>query len=160
MAFSVNEPASELNQLRPLFPSFSLYLFQQNFLILKKEKESQILMEHTKMFEVQMPDLKPMKQCRKEVKLLKHLWDFYNVVTSSFLNWNTTLWAEINVEVRRPLLTLSQRNNFLLLTIYFAVALRIGCLPNSLHLFLFICLFLYRCSPKLTVLNHYWCLNI
>ena len=52
------------------------------------------------MFEVSVPDYKQIRICRKEVRSLKHLWDFVNVVTSSFENWNSTPWKMINVEVR------------------------------------------------------------
>lgn len=57
------------------------------------------------MFEVSVPDYKQIRICRKEVRSLKHLWDFVNVVTSSFKNWNSTPWKMINVEVRRRRIT-------------------------------------------------------
>lgn len=57
------------------------------------------------MFEVSVPDYKQIRICRKEVRFLKHLWDFVNVVTSSFKNWNSTPWKMINVEVRRRRIT-------------------------------------------------------
>ena len=56
------------------------------------------LCESAGLFEVNMPDFKQLKACRKEVKLLKSLWDVITVVQSSFTDWNTTLWKDINVE--------------------------------------------------------------
>ena len=34
----------------------------------------------------------------REVMLLKSLWDMITLVKSSFEDWNTTLWSDINVE--------------------------------------------------------------
>ena len=34
----------------------------------------------------------------REVMLLKSLWDVITLVKSSFEDWNTTLWSDINVE--------------------------------------------------------------
>lgn len=50
------------------------------------------------MFEVQLPDFKQIKQCRKEVKLLKNLWDYAYVVQSTIADWKKTRWREINAE--------------------------------------------------------------
>ena len=57
------------------------------------------------MFEVSVPDYKQIRICRKEVRSLKHLWDFVNVVTSSFKDWNSTPWKMINVEVTTIIIT-------------------------------------------------------
>ena len=37
------------------------------------------------------------RTCR-EVGMLKTLWDAISLVQSSFADWNTTLWKDINVE--------------------------------------------------------------
>lgn len=50
------------------------------------------------LFEVNVPDYKQLKQCRKEVHLLKGLWDMILLVKSSMDDWKTTKWREINVE--------------------------------------------------------------
>ena len=50
------------------------------------------------LFEVNTTDYKQLKACRKEVKMLKNLWDMINLVNSSFSAWNTTPWKDINVE--------------------------------------------------------------
>ena len=50
------------------------------------------------LFEVQVPDLKQIKQCRKDIKLLKSLWDYVNIVRSTFNDWKQTRWREINAD--------------------------------------------------------------
>lgn len=56
------------------------------------------LMDSAGLFEVNIPDFKQLKQCRKEIKLLKTLWDYIIMVQSSIDDWKTTFWKEINVE--------------------------------------------------------------
>ena len=58
----------------------------------------QQLQESGGLFEVNTPDFKQLKACRKEVVMLKALWDTIFLVNSSFDDWKTTLWREINVE--------------------------------------------------------------
>lgn len=58
----------------------------------------QQLQESGGLFEVNTPDFKQLKACRKEVVMLKALWDTIHLVNSSFDDWKTTLWREINVE--------------------------------------------------------------
>ena len=56
------------------------------------------LYEAAGLFEVNMPEFKQLKACRCEVKMLKNLWDLITLVQSSFADWKTTLWSDINVE--------------------------------------------------------------
>ena len=56
------------------------------------------LKEAASLFEVSVPDFKQLKACRRETALLKSLWDMIMLVKSSFSDWNTTLWRDINVE--------------------------------------------------------------
>ncbi|XP_070187600.1 dynein beta chain, ciliary-like isoform X2 [Littorina saxatilis] len=62
------------------------------------EKEMQQMLESASLFEVNVPDFKQLKQCRKELKLLKALWDYIVIVRSSIEDWKTTPWKSINVE--------------------------------------------------------------
>ncbi|VDI07166.1 dynein heavy chain, axonemal [Mytilus galloprovincialis] len=62
------------------------------------ETEMRALLEASSLFEVNAPDFKQLKQCRKEIKLLKQLWDYIVIVRCSFDDWKTTPWKEINVE--------------------------------------------------------------
>lgn len=52
--------------------------------------------QSAQLFEVQIPEFKQIKQCRKDVKLLKTLWDYVWIVRSSFEDWKQTKWREIN----------------------------------------------------------------
>ncbi|XP_022380343.1 dynein heavy chain 9, axonemal [Enhydra lutris kenyoni] len=54
--------------------------------------------EAADLFEVNIPDYRQLKQCRKEVCRLKELWDTIGMVTSSIHAWETTRWKEVNVE--------------------------------------------------------------
>ncbi|XP_063098488.1 dynein axonemal heavy chain 9 isoform X2 [Cavia porcellus] len=54
--------------------------------------------ESAGLFEVNVPDYKQLKKCRKEACQLKDLWDTIGMVTSSIHAWETTRWKDINVE--------------------------------------------------------------
>ena len=62
------------------------------------EQEMKDLQESGQLFEVNTPEFKQLKACRREVKMLKCLWEMVELVKSSFADWNTTLWKDINVE--------------------------------------------------------------
>ncbi|KAL4669500.1 hypothetical protein H8959_008054 [Pygathrix nigripes] len=62
------------------------------------EEEMLQMQESTRLFEVALPEYKQMKQCRKEIKLLKGLWDVIIYVRRSIDNWTKTQWRQINVE--------------------------------------------------------------
>lgn len=62
------------------------------------EKDMASLLDSASLFEVNVPDFKQLKQCRKEIGLLKTLWDYVFIVRSSMEDWKTTLWQGINVE--------------------------------------------------------------
>jgi dynein heavy chain len=62
------------------------------------EKEMNNLDKSAQLFEVQVPDFKQIKQCRKDVKMLKNLWDYNNIVNSTFDDWKKTKWREINAD--------------------------------------------------------------
>ena len=54
--------------------------------------------QSAQLFEVFLPDFKQVKQSRKEVKLLKNLWDYVNEIQCIFIDWKKTKWREINAE--------------------------------------------------------------
>jgi hypothetical protein len=58
----------------------------------------QMLNDSAALFEVTVPDFKQVKQCRKEIKLLKQLWDYIYLVRTTFDDWKKTKWREINAE--------------------------------------------------------------
>ncbi|XP_014742318.1 PREDICTED: dynein heavy chain 9, axonemal [Sturnus vulgaris] len=65
-----------------------------------KQMESAMtsICESAGLFEVMVPEYKQLKQCRKELCLLKELWDMISLVNSSLQDWQTTKWVDINVE--------------------------------------------------------------
>uniref|UniRef100_A0A7N6BNC5 AAA+ ATPase domain-containing protein n=1 Tax=Anabas testudineus TaxID=64144 RepID=A0A7N6BNC5_ANATE len=54
------------------------------------------LQESTNLFDVTIPDYKDIKLCRREITVLKELWDM--VVFSSVESWAMTKWRQINVD--------------------------------------------------------------
>ncbi|CAH1258196.1 DNAH17 [Branchiostoma lanceolatum] len=71
----------------------------EHMLLSVMEAEMQKLLESAGLFEVNVPDYRQLKACRKEVRLLKILWDMIFLVQTSIDDWKTTKWQEINVEV-------------------------------------------------------------
>ncbi|NWT53909.1 DYH9 protein, partial [Erythrocercus mccallii] len=65
-----------------------------------KQMESAMtsIYESAGLFEVMVPEYKQLKQCRKELCLLKELWDMISLVNTSLDDWQTTRWVDINVE--------------------------------------------------------------
>lgn len=49
--------------------------------------------ESAGLFEVNIPDFKQLKACRREVIMLKMLWDMIGLVLSSIHDWKKTLWC-------------------------------------------------------------------
>ncbi|XP_043925655.1 dynein axonemal heavy chain 17-like [Protopterus annectens] len=66
--------------------------------IFAMEKEMEALSISGGLFEVIIPDYKALKTCRKEVILLKDVWDIVIMVRTSIDAWKTTQWKKINVE--------------------------------------------------------------
>ncbi|OXU27164.1 hypothetical protein TSAR_014516 [Trichomalopsis sarcophagae] len=62
------------------------------------ERQMNDIQESASLFEVLVPEFKQLKQCRKELKMLKQLWDYVNIVKSSIEGWKTTPWRKIDVE--------------------------------------------------------------
>ncbi|NXH48679.1 DYH9 protein, partial [Dicaeum eximium] len=65
-----------------------------------KQMESAMtsIYESASVFEVTVPEYKQLKQCRKELCLLKELWDMISLVNTSLNDWQTTKWVDINVD--------------------------------------------------------------
>ncbi|XP_071372237.1 dynein axonemal heavy chain 11 isoform X2 [Centroberyx affinis] len=62
------------------------------------EKEVVELQESTNLFDVTIPDYREIKLCRREIAVLKELWDIVVYVQSSVENWTMTKWRQINVD--------------------------------------------------------------
>ncbi|XP_075210990.1 dynein heavy chain at 93AB [Lycorma delicatula] len=58
----------------------------------------QQLQESASLFEVNVPDFKLLRQCRRELRMLKQLWDYVHIVQTSIEDWKTTPWRQIDVE--------------------------------------------------------------
>ncbi|XP_025160705.1 dynein beta chain, ciliary-like [Harpegnathos saltator] len=66
--------------------------------IVKLEQKLDELYNQANIFEQQVPEFKQIKLARRELRLLKNLWDYVNIVTSSLDEWKTTYWNKIDVE--------------------------------------------------------------
>ncbi|XP_076235061.1 dynein beta chain, ciliary [Calliopsis andreniformis] len=66
--------------------------------VLKFQNEEQVLQEQTDIFEQEMPEFKVNKQVKKEMQLLKTVWDYVNVISTSLNEWKKTTWKKIDVE--------------------------------------------------------------
>src|SRR4051794_19563841 len=62
------------------------------------EEEFEDICSEASLFEVHVPDPKGLKQCRRELRFVKQLWDYIIIVDSLFDDWKTTRWKNINVE--------------------------------------------------------------
>ncbi|XP_078394996.1 dynein axonemal heavy chain 11-like [Cetorhinus maximus] len=56
------------------------------------------MQESANLFEVTVPEYKQLKQCRRDIVLLKQLWDIIVYVKTSICDWTKTQWRQINVE--------------------------------------------------------------
>ena len=50
------------------------------------------------LFEIDVPDNKPLESCKVENQLLKVLWDYVFLVQTSIEEWKKTKWKHLNVE--------------------------------------------------------------
>ncbi|KAL9897380.1 dynein heavy chain at 93AB [Glossina fuscipes fuscipes] len=62
------------------------------------ENEMAEIQESGSLFEVNIPEFKLLKQCRKELRMLKQLWDYVFIVQSCIEDWKTTPWRKVDVE--------------------------------------------------------------
>ncbi|XP_057668614.1 dynein beta chain, ciliary [Diorhabda carinulata] len=64
----------------------------------KFEKNMKDIQESGFLFEVNVPEFKILKQCRRDLRLLKQLWDYIYIVHTCVDDWKTTPWRKIDVE--------------------------------------------------------------
>ncbi|XP_024080370.1 dynein beta chain, ciliary isoform X1 [Cimex lectularius] len=74
------------------------YLDETHLVILEHEKEMIALQESASLFELNIPEFKYLKQCRKELRMLKQLWDYVYIVRTCIADWKTTPWRDVDVE--------------------------------------------------------------
>ena len=75
-----------------------MYLDHQNNVVKRLEDEMHAMQESARVFEVMLPEYKQIKACRKELPMLKMLWDYVFLTRTSIDDWQTTLWSDINCE--------------------------------------------------------------
>eukprot|EP00095_Tigriopus_kingsejongensis_P007513 maker-scaffold103_size370364-snap-gene-1.20 protein:Tk07513 transcript:maker-scaffold103_size370364-snap-gene-1.20-mRNA-1 annotation:"dynein beta ciliary-like" len=73
-------------------------LAEANGMIDAMEFETKKLIDSAMLFEVSVPNFRLLTQCRKEIKMLKALWDYIFLVRTSIDEWKTTPWKDIDVE--------------------------------------------------------------
>ncbi|KAI8438868.1 hypothetical protein MSG28_011209 [Choristoneura fumiferana] len=66
--------------------------------LINLEESMKGIQESGSLFEVNVPEFKLLKQCRKELRMLKQLWDYVYIVRTSIDDWKTTPWRKIDVE--------------------------------------------------------------
>ena len=71
---------------------------KENSVITAMEKEMAAMQASGVNFEVAIPDYKQLKMCRKELAMVKTLWDYATIIRMSIDDWKTTPWREINIE--------------------------------------------------------------
>lgn len=62
------------------------------------EQEYQDICSAAGLFEVHVPEPKAARQCRKEIRLAKQIWDYISIVLAFIDDWKTSPWQNINVE--------------------------------------------------------------
>ncbi|TGZ69565.1 hypothetical protein CRM22_003672 [Opisthorchis felineus] len=70
--------------------------YHQSVKLLERQKEE--LLTSAALFEVNVPEYKQVKQCRKELKQLKDLWDNIYLMGNSIDHWVLSPWRKINVD--------------------------------------------------------------
>ncbi|XP_067615922.1 dynein beta chain, ciliary [Eurosta solidaginis] len=66
--------------------------------IFRLECEMRDIQQSGSLFEVNIPEFKVLKQCRKEMRMLKQLWDYVYIVQTCIEDWKTTPWRKVDVE--------------------------------------------------------------
>lgn len=61
-------------------------------------EELRELARTAEIFEQPMSEFKEFEQLRRELKMLKSLWDYVNVIMSNLSQWKTTVWKKLDIE--------------------------------------------------------------
>ncbi|XP_061771898.1 dynein axonemal heavy chain 11 [Nerophis ophidion] len=62
------------------------------------EKELTELQRSTHLFDVSIPEFRDIKLCKRDIVVLKELWDIVVFVHTNVENWTKSKWRQINVE--------------------------------------------------------------
>jgi len=71
---------------------------QENDKMNEMEGEMAAMVRSATMFEVVVPEYKQLKACRRELIMIRNLWDHITIVRTTFDNWKNTPWRQINIE--------------------------------------------------------------
>ena len=66
--------------------------------VISMEARAKDLSQSASLFEVNVHEHKQLKDSRKDLKMLKNMWDMIGLVRYSFKEWQQTLWSEIDVD--------------------------------------------------------------
>ena len=72
---------------------------QENEKINEMESEMAAMVTSATMFEVVVPEYKQLKACRRELIMIKNVWDHVSIIHTTFDNWKSTPWRQINIEL-------------------------------------------------------------
>jgi len=75
-----------------------MYAGQENMKINELESEMAAMVTSATMFEVVVPEYKQLKACRRELIMIKNVWDHIVIIHTTFDNWKSTPWRQINIE--------------------------------------------------------------
>lgn len=73
-------------------------LSEANQQLVKLEEDIRELQSEAELFDIYPPKFPLVVQCRKEIKMLKQLWDQTFLVRTAIEEWKLTLWVNIDVE--------------------------------------------------------------
>jgi dynein heavy chain len=62
------------------------------------EQEHEAIKKSSEIFEINLPHFKQLGDCRRDIGMLKQVWDVVSLVTYMFQEWRTTLWTAIDVD--------------------------------------------------------------
>ena len=69
-----------------------------HFDVLAMEHEASALKKSCELFELQVPTYRQLSDCRRDVGMLKTIWDLVGLVIYMFDQWKLTLWVEIDTD--------------------------------------------------------------
>ena len=61
-------------------------------------EELRELSRTSEIFEQQTPEFKEIVSLRRELRMLKNLWDYSNVISSNLAQWKKTVWKKLDIE--------------------------------------------------------------
>jgi dynein heavy chain len=69
-----------------------------HFNVQKMETEAMALRVSCELFELNIPTYRQLQDCRRDIGMLKTIWDLVGLVIFMFNQWRTTLWTEIDTD--------------------------------------------------------------